>query len=171
MKIYKGRISVMANDLAKHLMDEKAVEVLPEEVSEFQLDIESVLKSYVDMDRQIHEEAQEVITKRGLEFDSLHRVKKEIARKYNFALGDDALDWVTDQLIEILYHTTHVEEVWSDNNEIRRIARPVLQKYTSIDDDLDVEVRKRIKNLSEGSVAWDIKYQQVLEDVRRRKGL
>ena len=171
MKIYKGRISLMADELAKKLTEENAVEVLPEEMPEFKLDLESVLKSYVDTDRRVHEEAQEVIAKRGLEFDSLHRIKKEIARKYNFALGDEAMDWVTDQLIEILFHTTHVEEVWADNNEIRRITRPILQKYTSVDDELDVEVRKRIKNLSEGSVAWDIKYQQVLEDVRRRKGL
>jgi hypothetical protein len=40
-----------------------------------------------------------------------------------------------------------------------------------MDDELDAEVRKRIKNLNEGSMAWDIKYQQVLEDIRRKKGL
>lgn len=162
---------MMADDIARRLIEEKAVEVTEEEMSEFRLDIESVLKSYVDTERRIHEEAQEAISRRGLDFDSLNRVRKEIAKKYNFALGDDAIDWITDQLIEMLYHTTHVEEIWADNNNIRRISRPALEKYSSLDDELDVEVRKRIKNLSEGSVAWDIKYQQVLEDVRKRKGL
>ena len=59
----------------------------------------------------------------------------------------------------------------AENCEICRLAREVLIKNTQVDDELDVEVRKKIKNLSEGSVAWDIKYQQVLEDLRRRKGL
>lgn len=171
MKIYKGRISLMAGEIAKRLMDEKAVEVADEEIGEFKLDIEAVLKSYIDTDRQIHEEAQDAITKRGMDFSSLHRLKREIAKKYNFAVGDDAIDWITDQLIEMLYHTTHVEEVWADNNEIRRISCPIIQKYASVDEEVDEEVRKRIKNLTEGSVAWDIKYQQVMEDVKRRKGL
>lgn len=171
MKIYTSRISMMADEIAKHLIDEKAVEVTSEEMNEFRLDLESVLRSYVDTDRRIHEEAQELISRRGLDFTQLGRIKREVAKKYNFALGDDAIDWITDQMIEMLYHTTHVEEVWADNNDIRRITRPILLKHTSLDDELDAEVRKRIKNLSEGSMAWDVKYQQVLEDVKRRKGL
>ena len=171
MKIYRGRIPVIADEIARKLVEENGVEVLTEEREEFRLDIESVLKSYIDTERRVHEEAQDVIGKRGLDFSSLNRIKRDIAKKYNFAIGDDAIDWITDQLIEMLYHTTHVEEVWADNNDIRRISRPILVKHTSVDDELDVEVRKRIKNLSEGSVAWDIKYQQVLNDVKRKKGL
>ncbi len=171
MKIYKGRISLMAAEIAKKLIAEEAIEVTAEEMSEFHLDLEAVFKSYVDTERRIHEEAQELIAKRSLDYGSLNRLKRDIAKKYNFAIGEDAIDWLTDQLIEMLFHTTHVEEVWADNNDIRRIARPLIHKHTSIDDELDVEVRKRIKNLSEGSVAWDVKYQQVLEEVKRRKGL
>ncbi len=171
MKIYTGRISLMADEIAKALMSEKAVEVEDEELHEFHLDIEAVLKSYVDTERRIHEEAQDLISHRGLDFSSLNRLKREVAKKYNFALGDEAIDWITEQLIETLYHTTHVAEIWADDNDIRRITRPVLVKHMSLDDELDVEVRKKIKNLNEGSVAWDIKYQQVLEDVKRRKGL
>lgn len=171
MKIYKGKISMMATEIANKLISEEAIEVAAEEMGEFHLDIESVFKSYVDTERRIHEEAQDMIAKRNLDFSSLHRLKREIAKKYNFALGDDAIDWLTEQLIEMLFHTTHVDEVWADNNDIRRITRPIINKHTAMDEELDVEVRKRIKNLNEGSMAWDIKYQQVLEDIRRKKGL
>jgi len=162
---------MMAEDIAKHLIKEGAVEVSAEEAPEFYLDIESVLRSYVETDRRIHEEAQALVTKRNLDFASFHRIKRDVAKKYNFAVGEDAIDWITEQLIEMLYHTTHVEEVWADNHAIRRITRPILNKHTALDDELDVEVRKKIKNLTEGSLAWDVKYQQVLEDVRRKKGL
>ena len=54
MKIYKGRIPMMADELANKLIEEKAVEVADEELNEFRLDIEAVLKSYVDTDRRIH---------------------------------------------------------------------------------------------------------------------
>ena len=171
MKIYKGRVPMMANEIADQLIAQKAVEVAKEELDEFRLDIAAVLNSYADTDRRIHEEAQELISRRNLDFSALGRLKREVAQKYNFTLGEDAIDWITDQLIEMLFHTNHVEEVWADNNEIRRISRPILLKHTSVDDELDAEVRKKIKNLSEGSLAWDVKYQQVLEEVKRRKGL
>ena len=129
MKIYTSRISMMADEIAKHLIDEKAVEVTSEEMYEFRLDLESVLRSYVDTDRRIHEEAQELISRRGLDFTQLGRIKREVAKKYNFALGDDAIDWITDQMIEMLYHTTHVEEVWADNNDAKE-KRPATLKVT-----------------------------------------
>jgi hypothetical protein len=140
-------------------------------MTEFYLDIESVFRSYVDTERRVHEEAQDLISSRGLDFSSLNRIKRDVAKKYNFAMGDEAIDWLTDQLIETLYHTTHVEEIWADNNDIRRIARPILVRHMSLDEELDSEVRRKIKNLNEGSVSWDVKYQQVLEEVKRRKGL
>lgn len=171
MKIYRSKVPLMAQDIAKALIKEEAVEVNAEDMSEFYLDIESVLRSYIDTDKRIHDEAQELLTSRGFDFSAFHRVKRDVAKKYNFALDEDAIDWITDQLIELLLYTTHVEEVWAENNVIRRIARPILLKHTSHDEGLDEEVRKRIKNLSEGSLAWDVKYQQVLEEIRRQKGL
>ena len=87
MKIYRGRIPVIADEIARKLVEENAVEVLTEEREEFRLDIESVLKSYIDTERRVHEEAQDVIGKRGLDFSSLNRIKRDIAKKYNFAIG------------------------------------------------------------------------------------
>ncbi|MFA5624512.1 MAG: DUF507 family protein [Bradymonadales bacterium] len=171
MKIYKGQTRQIAIDIADALLKEEAVDVEADDKEEFYLDIESVFRSYVETGRQIYEEAQELVQKRRLDFSSFHKVQREVAKKYNFALGDDAIDWITDQLIEMLFHTAHVAEVWADNNDIRRISRPIIYKHTSVDSDMDAEVRKKIKNLSEGSLAWDVKYQQVLEDVRRKRGL
>ncbi len=161
----------MAEDVANKLIAANAVEVSAEEKNEFLLDIQAVINSYVDTDRRIHEEAQQILSARGLDFSSFGRVKREVAKKYNFALGDEAMEWIIDQLIEMLFHTSHVDEVWAENNEIRVLTRDALHKYTLIDQELDVEVRKRIKNLNEGSLAWDVKYKQVLEEIRRTKGL
>lgn len=171
MKIYKGRVSLMATEIAQTLIDQKAIEVNEEDRSELILDIESVFNAYIDTERRIHEEAQDLMTKRGSDFTSLGRFKRELAKKYNFGLDDDAIDWLTDQIIEMLFHTAHVEEIWVENSDLRRISRGIILKHSEVDNELDVEVRKKIKNLSEGSVAWDVKYQQVLRDLKRQKGL
>ena len=171
MKIYKSKIPMMADDIANKLIAANAVEVTPEQKSEFLLDLQAVIQSYMDTDRRIHEEAQQIISTRGLDFSSFGRVKREVAKKYNFAIGDESMNWIIDQIIEMLFHTSHVEEVWAENHEIRVLIREALQKYALIDEALDVEVRKRIKNLNEGSLAWDVKYKQVLEEIRLTKGL
>ena len=38
----------------------------------------------------------------------------------------------------------------------------VLQKYMTLDEEIEEEVRKRLKNLEEGSSAWDIEYKKML---------
>lgn len=171
MKIYKSRISAIAADVAKALIEAEAVEVDEEQESHFVQDIADVLTLYVETERKIHEEAQELMVNRNVDFSSLGRFKRELAKKCNFGLGDDAIDWLTDHIIDKLYRTANVEEVWADDPQIRKISREVLYRHTQEDDALDAEVRAKIKNLSEGSVAWDVRYQQVLSELRRRRGL
>ena len=171
MKIYKSRIPIIAADVARALIDAEAVEVAEEQKSLFIQDIADVLTSYIETERKIHEEAQDLIANRNVDFSSLGRFKRELAKKCNFGLGDDAIDGLTDHIIDLLYHPENVDEIWADNPQIRKISREVLYRHTQIDDDLDAEVRAKIKNLSEGSVAWDVRYQQVLAELRRRKGL
>jgi hypothetical protein len=40
-----------------------------------------------------------------------------------------------------------------------------------VEGELDSEVRGRIKNLEEGTAAFDIEYAKVMEQMRRKKGL
>lgn len=171
MKIYKGRIPFIAAEIANALINAKAIEVEDDDNAAFLKDLEQVLYTYLETDRRIHEEAQDLIASKNGEFTAHARVKRELAKKYNFGLGDDAIDWLTDQIIDTLYNTEHVAEIWEDNPTIRKLSRDALYKHTQIDDELDAEVRAKIKNLAEGSVAWDVKYNQVLNDLRRQKGL
>lgn len=171
MKIYKTRIPSIASEVAQALIAAEAIEVSDAQKNMFVHDIEDVLDAYLATERRIHEEAQDLIAARNADFSALGRIKRELAKKYNFGMDDDAIDWLTDQLIEKLYNTENVDEIWADDPQIRKISRDVLYKHTQIDDELDAEVRSKIKNLSEGSVAWDVKYRQVLSDLRRRKGL
>jgi hypothetical protein len=41
----------------------------------------------------------------------------------------------------------------------------------AIDDELDAEVRQRIKNLEEGTATWEMEYSRVMEQIRQKHGL
>jgi hypothetical protein len=47
----------------------------------------------------------------------------------------------------------------------------VLRKHLAADEELDGEVRKRIRNLTEGTLAWDVQYRKVMEELRKSRRL
>lgn len=171
MKLYSGKVKLIAQELARELIKGEHIEVEEEKQPEVVLDIESVLREYMRTEREVNDEARSLLEKRGLDFSSFGRLKRDVAKRHGFGLGEEALDWILNQLIEMLMHTVHIEEVWAEDHELRRAMRPVLRKNMEVESELDEEVRKRIKNLNEGSDAWDIKYQQVMSQIKRDRGM
>ena len=171
MRLYQGKVTPVAQDMVQQLTSTGDIEVLPEMVSEVVLDIESVLREYIRADREITDRARDKISKDGLEFNQVNKIKQEIAKERGFGVGDGAVEYLTRQIIEALFHSRHVEEVFAEDNAIRRALRDVLNRHLHVDENLDKEVRNRIKNLQEGTQTWEIEYQKVMQDLRRLKGL
>jgi hypothetical protein len=171
MRLYRGKIPVIAKEIVKTLTDANAIEVDAASVPEVCLDVESILKEYLRTERAILDEAKAAVAQRGDQAGGLARAKQAIAKRQKFALGEDAPDWILDQLIEVILHTHHIEEVWTEDHELRRLMRPVLRRHMSVDEELDREVRERVKNLQEGSSNWEVRYQQELERLKALKGL
>ena len=101
----------------------------------------------------------------------MNDVKTRLADERGFGVGDRAVDYLTRQIIEALFHSRHVDEVFSEDHTLRKSLRDVLNQHLHVDSDLDVEVRKRIKNLQEGTQSWEVEYQKVMQDLKRLKGL
>jgi len=171
MRIYDGQIPMISEDITQTLIDNEAIEVEPMDVGEVQLDIQAVLKEYVRMDRELMEEAREIAEDQRSGYSSTFKIKKRLARQKNFKLGDEALDYIIDQLIEAFYHTQFIVEIFEDDRGLRRLMAPVLKKHLETEKKLDSEVRDKIKNLKEGSDAWDIEYQKAMQKLKRIKNL
>lgn len=170
MRLYSGQIKMVAAEIIKALVDAELVEILPENRPEAELDVEGVLREYRRMDRELSQRARDMTVGdgRGAEMKAKRRLAKEKA----FRVGDDALEYVVAQMLETFMVSPHIEEIYGADHELRARITPVLKKYTaSRDAELDEAVRAKIKNLEEGSAAWDIEYQRVMERVKRTKGL
>lgn len=170
MRLYPGKVSAIAQDMVQLLTTNGDIEVEADLAGEVMLDIESVLREYIRADRQITDEARDRISKQGLEFTQLTKVKQKIAEERNFGAGGP-IDYLTRQIIEALFHSRHVDEVYAEDHALRKTLREILNRHTHVDDDLDKEVRKRIQNLQEGTGTWEIEYQKVMGDLKRLKGL
>ena len=171
MKLYQGRIPQIAKDILEALTREEDIEVLPEEMAEVELDIGSVLKEYIRVEREITDRARDTIASRDLPYNQLSKIKGQLALERGFGINDEAVDYITSQIIEVLLHTVHVEEVYAEDHDLRRKMRPVLRRQMEVDTELDHEVRRRIKNLQEGTSTWETEYQKVMEDLKRNRKL
>jgi hypothetical protein len=47
----------------------------------------------------------------------------------------------------------------------------VLKKHMLVDDEIDAEVRRRIKNLEEGTATWEVEYQKALDQIKKNRRL
>ena len=171
MRLHASKIPHIVNEMVHELTTSQLIEVSPANVSEVELDVESVLKEYLRADRQLTEEAKDLVHQRGLEYSAFQKVKRQLADRRRFGIHDEAVEYLSNQLIETFLHTRHVEEVFGADHEIRAAIAPILRRNMTTVDPLNEEVRKRIKNLQEGTQDWEIQYQQTLERLRRLRGM
>jgi len=171
MKLMSGKVPAVAHDLVEALIASDTIEVLQEEIHEVEMDIESVLREYIRLDREITDRARDVIATQKRDYSELNKVKSQIARERGFGLGEGMQEYLIAQLIEALIHSRHVEEVFGADNELVVQMAPVLKKHLGADEELDGEIRRRIKNLTEGTMAWDVQYRKVMDELRKTKKL
>jgi hypothetical protein len=169
MRLYSGKVRELGEELAKGLVDGGEIET--ENRAEVAKDLESVLQQYVQAEREASDKAKDLVQSRGLPPSELGRIRKLTAEQKGIKIGDETMDYLLDQLIEMLMHSGNVEEVFAEDHELRRRMRPTLKKYLEMDNAVDAEVRSKLKHVQEGSRTWEVEYQRVMGDIQRRKGL
>ncbi|PIE05599.1 MAG: myrcene/ocimene synthase [Sorangium cellulosum] len=169
MRLYQGRITTIAVDIVKTLTSAGDIETdAPREV---QADVESVLTAYLDAERRIIEETKDVLSARGLSQRDFGRIKKIVAEKVGIPSGNEIIDYLLDQIVAMLMYSHNVEEVYVEDVELRRKMAPILKREMAVDEQLERETRARLGHVQEGTRTWEVEYQRVLGDIRRRKGL
>jgi hypothetical protein len=169
MKLFSGKVDLIAAEITRALIDGNDVETdSPDEV---QLDIVAVLREYIRNDRDLTEKAKDLCETKGMPYSAFPKVKRQLADRAGFVVGDEALDYIMDQLIGAFMHSQFVDEIYSEDNELKVKMRTVLKRYTEVEDDIDAEARAKIKNLQEGTLDWKIEYDRAMEQVKRRRGL
>ena len=169
MRLFSGKIAPLSEELVEALVTGGDIEC--ESKKEVVLDVQSVFTSYLQAEREASEKAKSMLEQRGLPQSEFSRLKKLAAEQKGIKIGDDLMDYLLDQLIEILLHSANVDDVFAQDHELRRRMRPALKKHLEVEEQLDSEVRGQLRNLTEGSRTWEIEYQRVMSDVQRRKGL
>jgi hypothetical protein len=169
MRLYAGKAPTIATEVVRTLLAAKDIE--SEQPKEVELDVASVLNQYLATEREVNDRAKDLLERTGKPQAEYQRVRALVADEKGIKVGDDALDYLLDQVVEMLMHSNNVDEVYVEDVVLRRKMAPVFKKHMAVDASLDTEVRAQLRHVKEGSRDWEIEYARVLEQVRRRKGL
>ncbi|MEM7435684.1 MAG: DUF507 family protein [Myxococcota bacterium] len=169
MRLYSGKISPIVDDLVRDLTTNGDIEV--EDEAEVRLDLEAVLKEFVRRERQMVDEAKDQMEKEGLGYSKLGRVRQRLAKEMGFPQQDEILPYLVDQLLNMLFHSGNVVEIYAEDVVLRKKITPVLRRHMEVETGLDAEVRSKIRNLQDGTAAFEVEYAKVMDQIKRKRGL
>jgi hypothetical protein len=169
MRLYSGKVNAIATEVVRVLIAAKDIEA--ESPREVEADVASVLNNYLSIEKEVNERAKDILQRTGRPQSEFNRVRQMAADDKGIKLGEDALDYLLDQVVEIFEHSNNVDEIYAQDVEMRRKMAPIFKKHMALDESLDIEVRAQLKHLKENTSQWDVEYAKVLEQVKRRKGL
>ncbi|MHB8417898.1 MAG: DUF507 family protein [Myxococcales bacterium] len=171
MKLYPKLIPGIAREIVDRLTKDADVEVEPLRVGDAEMDMASIMKEYLAAEERVNQATREALERRGYDHSKFGQVKREMADVRGFKMGDDGVDYIIGQMIEFLLVSRNVEEVYADDNVLRKKIYSIMKRHLEVDEEVDREARGRLKHLQEGTAAWDVEYQKAVEQIRRNKGL
>lgn len=169
MRLYSGKVATIASEIVKTLLDASQIET--ETPREVQADVESVLNQYLRTDKEAADKAKDAMQSRGIPNSDFTRMKKLAAEQMGIKIGDESIDYLLDQILEILMHSANVDEIFGEDVELRRKMAPILKRHMAVDEELEREVRGKLRHVEEGTRTWEVEYTRMMEEIRRRKGL
>ncbi len=169
MRLFSGKVSIIAREICEALTRDNDIEVTDKE--EVILDVEAVLKEYLRLEREIVDRVKDLLESRKLPYAQFGRLKKQVADERGIGIGEESIEYLCNQVIGSFMHSVHVEEVFGEDHDLRRKMVGILRKHMAVDEEVDKETRDKIRNLEEGTRTWDIEYQKVMEQIKKKRGL
>src|SRR5262245_7463325 len=118
MRIHSAKVPQIAAEMVAALVADNAIEA--EAPGEVELDIVSVLTQYVKDEQEVSDRARDMLAARNLPPNELGKLRRLVADQKKLKLGDDAIDYLLDQLVEMLMHSNNVAEIFVEDYELRR---------------------------------------------------
>jgi uncharacterized protein len=171
MRIYPKIIPIISREIVQKLVTERDVEVESSRLGDAEMDLSAIMREYLTNEERVNQATREAMERRGYDSGKFSQVKREMADVRGFKLGDDGIEYVIGQIIEFMMVSRNIEEVFGSDMSLRSKIGAIMKKHLDVDDEIDREVRSRVKHLSEGTSMFDIEYAKVTEQIRRARGL
>ena len=169
MRLYSTKVSAIAGEVVRSLV--AAGDIEAEAPREVEADVEAVLANYLAVERDVNDRTKELLERTGRGQSEFNRLREQVASQKGIKVGEDTLDFLLDQVVEIFHHSSHVDEIYPEDVVLRRKMAPIFKKHMALEDGIEAEVRAQLKHVKEGTRTWDIEYARAMDMIKRKKGL
>src|SRR5688500_4803487 len=126
MKLNRNSLGSLSRSIVGALVEAGNIET--EAPKDVERDLESVLSGYLNQLDQVLSRARDLVQQRGLPQGEYGRLKRLCADQAGIKVDEEALDYILDQLVNMLLHSDNVEEVFAADHELKRRMRPFLRE-------------------------------------------
>lgn len=171
MRLYRKAIPKIAREIIRSSNAQEHIELEDNKMEEAELDLAAILVSYMNDEEKLVRDTRDVMSRRGMSADRFVQMKKSMADSRGFKTGEDGLDFLLAQLLEGLFASRNIVEIYAEDNDLRLLMKGAIQKFTNVDEEIEREARGRLRNLREGTPEWEIEFPRAVAILKRQKGI
>jgi hypothetical protein len=171
MKLYRSKIPAIAHAVIETLVRMDAIAVSAEMRQEAERDLQAIMEEYLRRDNALRERVREVMADQGIPYDRYAKVLTQLAEEWGHPVREDVEKFLARQIVENFMISRFIDEVFLDDKEMYKTTVDVLRKHEVDENSIREEAKERIKNLSEGSVEYEIAMTKAVRDVKKKYGL
>lgn len=171
MKLYKVKIPVIAREVVETLCNEGAIEVAMENRQEAEMDLVAIMEEYLRRDNEVREAVREHMAQFSVPYDQYGKIRTQIAERYGHPTGDEVQRFLAKQFIENFMISRFVDEVFSEDKDLFKRVREIIERHDVDERALRTEAQEQIRNVAEGTMDYEIALSKAMRDVKKRHGL
>lgn len=171
MKLYKGKVWPIAQEIIQILSEKEMIEVLPEKRTEAEIDLKAIMTDYMRRDRKLRSDIKDYMASYKIPYDRMGEVLRTKSKEMNHPIGDKIMPYLANQFLQMFLNSPSIEEVFASDGDIRAEIFTVLRKHNVNEKELRELAKAKLKHLDEDSMEYQILFPKALQEVRRKKGL
>ncbi len=171
MRLYRTRIPVISNGVIKRLCEDGDIDVELEDRPEAEQDLIAIMETFLSRDLDLRDAVKDTMSSRAIPYDRYSKVRSEIAEEWGHPTGESVKKYLSRQFVENFMMSNFVQEVYADDEALFRKTLDIIRSFDVDERALRDEARTLIKNVSEGTVDYEIAFAQALKETKRRHGL
>lgn len=181
MRLPERLVERIINKLLSELLTKKYIEV--EDVDYFKKQLLAIFKEADEEEKNLDERAKEIlkdqlsyIEKENIDYRTAHRtIRMKLAEEMKIETKPrERMNQITNRIRDLIKNDPSIE-IYEDIPMIRKVISSILIEASKEEEEIEKEVRMRIKKYSkkivEGTSEWNILYNRIYQDTLKQRGL
>ncbi|MFN4318999.1 MAG: DUF507 family protein [Aquificaceae bacterium] len=182
MRLPEKLVERIADRIIKELYEKERI-IEPEDPYTFRKKIIAIFKEAEDEEKLLDEKTKEILKEKldlleetSLDYRTAYKtVRSKLAEEMNIHISRrERMNQIAHRIRDMIMEDPQVE-IYEEPVVIRNKIREILMEAVREEEEIDKEVRERIRSYSrrivEGTPEWNHLYKRIYEDALRRRGL